>query len=188
MEQPELKFFDLGNLVVELNSRLVDGQGRLELGDFVGKVPKKNPFAYGPGKTERDFVGKYPLFLVYDDKKGEDVPGSARLPFFDREKIGYVFVEEGYVHDENPFGGTIYETLRMRVKQPLKFAEGLVLPNSSIKIYRENDERGIGPGWETRRDHIRRMHIWWERTDLSSTLPTEWFYKEALRTNAQSNR
>ncbi len=160
---PRLELFNLEGLILALNSRLADEQGTLNLGYFEERTPKKNPFLYGHGARELESRGKYPITEETDE-------AFCGLCGIDGERdVGYVFIETGYV-TEDISEDFRYETLRLRIKSPLQLENGLLIPNCSVKIYRDNAAFDAS---QDRRDHVR-AGLRWKRTDLSKVLPTEW--------------
>ncbi len=166
------EFFDLPALVGKLNSSLANPSDFIELGDFVGLTPRKNPFLYRLGERKVETVGKFPLT--------QEKTGRTFFGLFDLEvdaPLGYIFVETGSLEWDEMHDGYGYETLRLRIKRPLDLKNGLVVPNCSVKIYgEEGKEWGEQPA-PLRRDHVRKYGLIWQRTDLEKVLPSQWFYR-----------
>lgn len=84
---------------------------------------------------------------------------------------GYLWFREG-----NSDLGNSYEprfaNLELRLWYPLKTEKGL-LPYFNIKLSIETEEWGKSE--PERADHIKKFHLYWEKTDLSKEIPTEWF-------------
>ena len=174
MNVGELEFIDLKGFIKKLNSEIDDSEGQIELGNFIDKKPRKNPFLYRLMGREAECVGKSPLI--------QTVEGIGFSGLFDLESeinAGYVFVERGCTDTTSEYGGA-YETMRLRIKQPLKLKNGGIIPNCSIKLLIEAEE--WVDRYQERRDHIRRYDLYWERTNLSKILPTEWFLYDFLKT------
>ncbi len=164
MKEPKLELFDLEGLINNLNSSLADSDQVIQLREFLPKQPKKNPFLYRLMDRELEARGKYQLFLPFEI--------AILHPFNPKGKIGYIFIETGYT-DANSNYSRRYETLRLRIKHPLKLKNGEIIPNCSVKFLQEMEE------WEKpyqeRKDHLRCGGLIWTKTDLSKALPSDWF-------------
>lgn len=168
MIEPELRLLNVKGLIENLNSTLASSEGQIELGDSQHKEPRKNPFLYRLEDKKLEVRGKYSLYRTREN-------GGLFSNFFgldSERRIGYVFIENGEITESINFPG-IYETLRLRIKEPLILKNSLIVPNCSVKILAEVED-GIEPYLE-RRDNIRKIGLFWKKADLSKVLPTEWF-------------
>lgn len=162
MQEPQLHFISLDNLLREINENLEGGKVFLE--EFKDRQPKKISFLHRLRNREVISRGNYPLMQqVYSF-----MFGSVDL------NLGYIAVETGVDTSSSYAGG--YETLRLRIKHPLKLRDGRKIPSCSVKLLVEAEE--YEEPYKKRRDH-RRFPLLWIRRDLSDVLPTEWFFNPA---------
>src|SRR3989344_7066259 len=127
--EPRLIFFNLEKFVGELNSKLIRGVEPIELGPFICKPPRRNPFIHRIASREIDFVGKYQLT---QEVRG----GIMGLDGLDTEdRIGYILVESGAVDADESHDGAAYETIKVAIKQPIELEDRRVIPTSKVRIY-----------------------------------------------------
>lgn len=167
MSQLDLRFFDLENLIGNINSRLVDGEIPLELGNIEPKKPKKSILYRLADKksTNNDVV---PLYQPPET--------ALSRPFNPSGRVGDILLETGELEKSSYYCG-FYETLTLRVHEPIPLSNGVVIPTSSIRISFEHE--GIEP-FMSRRDHQKYgFHLLGVkiRSDLTKEVPSEWFYK-----------
>jgi hypothetical protein len=191
----KLAFFDLGKLVRKLNAVVdCEEEGTVGREQFEVKEPKKNPFIEVSDtwkNREAEVRGKYPLIRTTFGERTVDALLSCDSDF----KIGYVFVDKGWLGRESQYGGT-YEAIRVRLKEPLvlkqddsvREALGLQegdelpteIPNCSVRLSVE--DIAYSPTLK-RKDNLHYGPITTSRTslfglyglDLKNVLPTEWF-------------
>ena len=168
MPSQEFRLLDIGGLVRKLNFMITESEGRITLGEFTPKNPRKDSFIYRLADRKTTSVGKYSL-TQYSASRGLWSLADVESP----RSLGYIFVETGDADVSSDYSG-IYETLRLRIKHPLELKSDLVIPNSSVKLDLEADD-GLGGIKQYRRDHLRKAGIAWVKSDLSTILPTEWF-------------
>lgn len=172
MNEPKLEAIDLRRFLTALNRR-VDSDEEIELGGFVDKEPRKNPFHPLLDRLrDRDMIARGKYLLTRTSREGFlGVFGS------DTDvRIGYVFVETGFWHVKSSETEK-YEVLKLRIKKPVELRSGLVVPNCSVKLFVTTDEYAA-PLIE-RRDHVRAYGVN-RRGDLSRVLPTEWFLRKGV--------
>jgi hypothetical protein len=160
--------FDIGSLVSTLGNSLANPDDSIEATDFIEKTPRRSPFLHKIDDWEISSTTKCNLIWT---AHGRGLMAIAGIP--KEVNLGYAFLEEGYVDASSDYCG-YYESLRLRLKHSLELKNGLTIPPCSIKITHEAHECEAGD--TIRRDHIRRLGLFWQRTDLSSLLPTGWFF------------
>jgi len=167
MFQLNLRFFDVEGLVGHINEALVVGEIPLELGNIEYLKPKK-PLSY---RFEDKHMAENSLIPLYQP------PESALArPFNPSGLVGEILLETGEIDDSNYYCG-LYETLTLRINEPIPLTNGTVIPSSSIRLSFEHE--GIKPPM-SRRDHQKYgfsfigLKI---RSDLTKEVPSEWFYK-----------
>lgn len=173
MKEPTLSFIDLEGLVTKLNSAIARSEGSIELGEFKHKEPKRNPFLYGIRGKELETLGKYPLI--------QTVEGRGLFGFWGLDSeinLGYIFLEAGYTGVKDHNHGR-YETIRLRIKQPLELKNGDIIPNCSVKLIVEAEDVW-GEVDKKRKDHIKCGKLVYLRDDLTNVLPTEWFLTKSV--------
>lgn len=164
MDEPKLDMINLNGLVNRLNSIIDDSEGEVSIGNFIDKLPRKK------GRVE--IRGKYPLIQTV-------------VGFMDLESeinLGYILVEAGGTNSSVDYGG-IYESIKLRIKHPLKLKNGELIPNCKINIQIKSEE--FETPYKKRDDHV--YPLFWRKNDISNVLPTKWFldksktnYKERL--------
>lgn len=167
LKMNELKQFDLGKIVRNLNSKVNPFGKRIELGDFVPGRKGKN----------QSIKGRYDIFLV---DNVEDYPGSMRLSFIhsdDREKVGRLdFVGEDLRYDEH-FKDPYSEKVVLRFDRSVDLANGVAIPKCIVEINRkmtkDPDVRDVCRPL-VRRDYTPGF-LWKRKANFKDVLPTIWF-------------
>ena len=138
MTEPELRLISLLGLITKINSAIHREEGRIEIRGFKHKEPKKNPFLYRLDDKELLTRGKYGIYQIREDA------GFLRefLGWDKEEKIGYAFIETGKIDASSNYHG-IYETLRLRLKDPLTMRDGTMIPDCSIKFLVEQPDEWL---------------------------------------------
>lgn len=167
MKKPNLELFNLDILIKNINSSLVESEEPIKLGEFIEKESNVNLLKYGINKLNDmkiDVQGKY---LLLQPHKFPMIH-----PFNMKGNIGYVFIEKGETDTSTDYPAT-YESVKLRIKKPLKLEGGLTIPKCTIKISKESPE-GV-EGKDSRQDHINVLNIGWRKADLKYVLPSECF-------------
>jgi hypothetical protein len=171
MSDPNLTLFDIGGLASRLEKALAEPEDTIRATNFVEKTPKKSPFLHRTDEWEAYHTTKCKLVLTTRSRGlgfllgiGEDEQNL---------DLGYIFLEEGYIDAGTDYNG-YYEAIKMRLKHPLKLEGGLVIPPCSIKISHEAHPTEASK--PLRKDHVRKFGLYWQHTDLSRVLPTDWFF------------
>jgi len=171
--------------VEHLNELLKDQDQEIYLGDYEPKVPRKRIHPNAPRKPGDRIVGKFPIH--YGER--ED-PGSTSFGLLGPLKIGFVFVESGWLDPDSDYSG-IYEILKMRIREPLLLNDGRTVPVCTIKQYVEKAEFGEEL-FDVRTDHVRRyalgIPLYWSQNDLSDILLPEWFKGPSRRIRDEQRR
>ena len=177
MDIPRLYFFDLGNLVGNVNQNLANRNECsiwVDLEEPIDSTPHKYPF---PHLFEHREVESQIKYSIIQSQLGMGIFGG----FLDLEtdrKIGYIIVETGAIGDtSSSYGGRDYEALKLQIKHPLERKDGLIIPKCTVKISQECEEC-CSADKPIRIDHIRRYCCYWQKTDLRKVLPTEWFLSD----------
>jgi len=169
LDELNFKLLNPNVLIAKIAAKLSEGEGILELDQPEKRITKKKPFGYVSGELERTILVRYPINL-FDD--GEE--GSATSNIFPR--IGYLFYEQGYRHDEHPMQGTNYEAIKLKIEIPLQLKNGQEIPRCSLKLVREVPEHDFSQPREFRKDHLRRFCTWQRTKDLESIVPNKLFF------------
>jgi len=147
-----LSLFDLTGLVNALNEKVQGGSFRFL--DEVVNPSKRNPLINRIDGSQREIVGK-------------------RSVFNNNRKAGYLFFEKGKISDESD--NIAYEQIKLCL-YPLELKDGKRIPKSTIKIYIEETYSVL----VERRDHVKKYHLFWKKTDLSSVFPISYFLPESV--------
>ncbi len=168
--EPQLTYLSIDKIVNYLNTPKKDKNENAQLtcGLFIEERNTIKNFVYGAKEFMRekqwvrvDLHGTYQLMKPYEF--------AIAHPFNPSGVRGTIMIEKG-VHLDGGCDGESYETMRMILKEPIEFANGLIIPKSSVKIY-------VAEGTvQERRDHLKKM-IGWKRTNLEDVVPTNMFLK-----------
>jgi hypothetical protein len=167
--QPTFSLVCPSRAISYLSRQLANREESLKLGDFKQvTLGDRNPFSFSNIFSERkaEETWKAPLIYAYEEAFW---PFGCPAEEIEDHKAGYVGGNE-----ENT-----YEALKIGLRYELQLKKDKVLPISTIKLIQENVRWQNTPIAPERRDHIRLSLTdleWprWQRTDLSSILPTEY--------------
>jgi hypothetical protein len=170
MDEPGLNFFDVEEIVRNLNSQLSDPSDMVHLGEVRNKKPKRFSISRLLDKlrnTEIQEKRKYTLSRPYEL--------AIFHPFSDVEKIGHIILERGYTDTGSDYGGC-YEEIQLRIMRALKLKKGKIIPECRVMLTQEaEDGVHILP---KRADYVRDG-MYWRAADLSGIVLSEWFFKTA---------
>jgi len=170
--------------IEHLNTLLADQDKEIFLGAYEPKVPRKRIHPNAPRKPGDLVVGKFPIH--YSEK---ETPGSTSFELLGPLKIGFVFVQLGWLDPDSSYSGS-YEILKMRIKEPLLLKDGRTVPVCTIKQYVERAE--FGEPFDVRTDHVRCYALGfipsWSQNDLSDILLPKWFKGPSRRIRDEQRR
>jgi len=157
----ELSIGNLEGFLRQLNANLKSGDNSISAADFKDTTPGKNPLTYSARGWELISRGHYNLiqmqqfFVIAHDTN-----------------IGYAHVER--IAKEKGEYSPLTDCLEIVLTEPQQMNNGDIIPTCSIHVE-------IAGGWGSeplqRTDRVKRLlGFWWQKKDLTKTIPTEWFY------------
>lgn len=161
MGESDLELINLEGLTKKLNSSLADPEEIIELEtkDFLIPRDTKQTFRKGRYNIIQNVFGGTLL--------------DALASSWSEINIGNIYYERNIVEDSAAYGGA-YETIRIRIDEPVKLKKGNILPACEIRLFAEADDTMHGKPYIKREDYTPRF-FYKKRADLSKILPTEWF-------------
>lgn len=136
------------------------GLGTLEL-----KHPKRALWLPGTGVKQVEGRGKY---VIWREKREEDIGCLERVFGSEDEKLGYLFFERGNVRygsgDEDVRS---YEIIKLRLNEELEGKEGLI----PLKVCVRAECDGYATPTVERKDHVRRRGFWMRQPRPIDYLP-----------------
>ncbi len=164
-----LEFFNIRGLKAGLCSLLADEEGSIELVKKRDKELRKPLVLRGLRTPQRRVIFKLSQSVT---------EAGIFCQIQERDyHAGDLVVESGVFEDQ---GDMAYESLKLKLKYPLQFSGGKVIPECEIYLDLENKE-GLSMPQKVRTDYVFRSGIWRPRKimDLSGVLPTNLFlFKE----------
>lgn len=161
MGESDLELINLEGLVKNLNSSLADPEEVIELETKEFLIPRDAKQTLRKGKCN----------IIQNVFGGTLIDALAMS--WSEINIGSISYERDIVEDSAAYGGK-YETIRLRIDEPVKLKNGRVLPSCDIRFFVEADDTMHGKPYIEREDYIPKL-LYRKRTDLSKILPTEWF-------------